>query len=51
VELVRASSISEDKPVLSSERAPHKNKTLTLKKVKKYLVMSPRWVSTPRLID
>jgi hypothetical protein len=34
--------------VLSSERAPQKNKTVTVKS-NKYLVMSPRWGSTPRL--
>jgi hypothetical protein len=29
--LARASSIKKDRPVLSSERAPHKNKTVTAK--------------------
>jgi hypothetical protein len=29
--LVRASSISKDRPVLLSERAPQKNKTITVK--------------------
>jgi hypothetical protein len=30
--LARASSIYKRKPVLLSERAPHKNKTVTVKK-------------------
>jgi hypothetical protein len=34
---------TKDRPVLSSERAPHKNKTVT--------VSSPRWGSTPRLTN
>jgi hypothetical protein len=38
------------RPVLSSERAPHKNKTVTLNS-KKYLVMSPTRGSITRLPD
>jgi hypothetical protein len=29
--LARASSIYKDRPILSPERTPHKNKTVTLK--------------------
>jgi hypothetical protein len=39
---------TKDRPVLLSESAPHKNKTVTVKS-NKYLVMNPRWSSTPRL--
>jgi hypothetical protein len=42
---------AKDRIALSSERAPQKNKTVTVKKSNKYLVMSPRWGSTPRLTD
>jgi hypothetical protein len=38
---------TKDRFVLSSERAPHKKKTVS--NSNKYLVMSPRWGSTPRL--
>jgi hypothetical protein len=39
-----------DRPVLSSERAPHGNKNVTVRQ-NKYLVMGPRWGSIPRLTD
>jgi hypothetical protein len=39
---------TKDRPVLSSERALHKNKT-ELSNSNKYLVMSPRWGSTPKI--
>jgi hypothetical protein len=39
---------TKDRPVVSSEKAPHKNKTVTSSS-NKYLVMSPRWGYTPRL--
>jgi hypothetical protein len=42
----RPAAIVNDRPVLSSERVPHKNKTVTV-----YLVMSHRWGATPRLTD
>jgi hypothetical protein len=43
---------TKDRPVLSSERAPHKNKTVNCQLViAKYLIMSPRWGSIPRLTD
>jgi hypothetical protein len=48
--LARTSRIKKYRSVLSSERAPQKNKTVTVKS-NKYLVMSPRWGSTPRLTD
>jgi hypothetical protein len=41
--------LTKNRPVLSSERAPHKNKTLS--NSNKYMVMSPSWGSTPRLTD
>jgi hypothetical protein len=41
---------TKDRHVLSSGRAPHKIKTVTVKS-NKYLVMSPSWGSTPRLTD
>jgi hypothetical protein len=41
---------TKDRLILSSERAHHKNKTVTVKS-NKYLVMSPRRGSTPRLAD
>jgi hypothetical protein len=42
----------KDRPVLSSERAPHKKQYCSCQIViAKYLVMSPRWGSTPRLTD
>jgi hypothetical protein len=34
-------TVTKDRPVLSPERAPHNNKTLSNRN--KYLVMSPRW--------
>jgi hypothetical protein len=34
----------KDRPVLSSERAPHKNKTVTCHTSNKDLVVSPKWV-------
>jgi hypothetical protein len=41
---------TKDRTVLSDERTPQKNKTVTVKN-KKYLVMNLRWGSTPRLTD
>jgi hypothetical protein len=42
----------KDRPVLSSDRAPHKEKNKTvIFNSNKYLVMSPRRGSTPRLTD
>jgi hypothetical protein len=41
---------TKDRPVVSSERAPHKNR-IVLPNSNKHLVMSPRWGSTPRLTD
>jgi hypothetical protein len=41
---------TKDRPVLSSEWAPHKNETV-MSNSNKYLVMSPKWGSTPRLND
>jgi hypothetical protein len=41
---------TKDRTVLLSEREPHKNKTIIVK-CNKYLVMSPRQGSTPRLTD
>jgi hypothetical protein len=46
--LARPASYAKDRPVLSSERTAHKKK---LSKNNKYLVMRPRWGSTPRLTD
>jgi hypothetical protein len=43
---MQAMSLTKDRHVLSSERAPHKKTNST-----KYLVISPRWGSTPRLTD
>jgi hypothetical protein len=34
---------TKDRLALSSERAPHGNKSVTVKQQKKYLVMSSRW--------
>jgi hypothetical protein len=42
---------TKDRPDLSSERAPHKNKTVNWHTSNKYLIMGPRWGSTPRLTD
>jgi hypothetical protein len=41
---------TKDRPIISSDWAPHKNKTVNFK-INQYLVMSPRWDSTPRLTD
>jgi hypothetical protein len=41
---------TNDRPILSSERVPHKDRTVTFEK-KKYLVMSPRRGSTSRQTD
>jgi hypothetical protein len=41
---------TKDRPALSSERAPHKKRPL-LSNSNKYLVMSPRRGSTPRLTN
>jgi hypothetical protein len=43
--------IRKDRPVLSSERAPHEDKTVTVTHSNKYLVEGPRWGLTPRLTD
>jgi hypothetical protein len=40
---------TNERTVLSSERAPHKNKTVS--NSYKYLVMITKWGSTPRLTD
>jgi hypothetical protein len=45
-----SAAYTKDRPVLSSERAPHKTRP-QLSNSYKYLVMSPRWGSTPRLTD
>jgi hypothetical protein len=43
---------TKDRSVLSSDRAPHIKKDRNCQIViAKYLVMSPRWGSTPRLTD
>jgi hypothetical protein len=42
---------TKDRPVLSSERAPHNKQDRNRQNSNKYLVMSPRWGSTPRLTD
>jgi hypothetical protein len=47
----RPAVYTKDRPVLSSERAPHKETRPWLSNLNKYLVMSPRWGSTPRLTD
>jgi hypothetical protein len=44
-------SAAKDRPVLSSERALHIKTRLWLSNSNKYLVMSLRWGSTPRLTD
>jgi hypothetical protein len=44
-------TLTKDRPVLSAVRVPHKDRTVTVKNSNKYLVMSPRWGSTPRLTD
>jgi hypothetical protein len=49
--MVHAQESTNDRPDLSSERAPHIDKTETLRKINKYLVMSPRRGSTPRQTD
>jgi hypothetical protein len=41
---------TKERPVLSSERAPHMDRTVTFNE-NKYLVMSPRRGSTPRQTD
>jgi hypothetical protein len=40
---------TKERPILSSERAPHKKQNRNCQNNNKYLVMSPRWGSTPRL--
>jgi hypothetical protein len=45
-----SAAYTKDRPVHSSERAPHEYKTVTVKS-NKYMVMSSRWGSTPRLTD
>jgi hypothetical protein len=42
--------LTKDRPDLSSERAPHMDRTVTFNE-NKYLVMSPRRGSTPRQTD
>jgi hypothetical protein len=42
---------TKDRPGLSSERAPHKKQDRNCQESNIYLVMSPRWGSTPRLTD
>jgi hypothetical protein len=42
---------TKDRPVLSSEGAPQKQDRNCQTVIAKYLVMSPRWGSTPRLTD
>jgi hypothetical protein len=42
---------TKDRPVLSSGRAPHKKQDRNCQESNKYLVMSPRWGSTPRFTD
>jgi hypothetical protein len=42
---------TNDRPVLSSEKAPHKNQDRNCQNSIKYLAMSPRWGSTPRLTN
>jgi hypothetical protein len=48
--LLQTMTLTKDRPVLSSERAPHNKKTITVKQ-SKYLVMSPDGGSIPRLTD
>jgi hypothetical protein len=52
----RRAAHTKDRPVLSSERASHGMKNVTVRRIlyserKKYLVISPRCSSTPRLTD
>jgi hypothetical protein len=42
---------TKDRPLLSSERKPNKKQDRNCQNSNKYLVMSPRWGSTPRLTD
>jgi hypothetical protein len=40
--------LTSDRPDLSSERAPHMDRTATFRQMNKYLIMSPRRGSKPR---
>jgi hypothetical protein len=48
--LAKPAAYEKDRPVLSSERAPHKNKAITVNS-NKYLVTISRCGSTPKLTD
>jgi hypothetical protein len=53
---MQAVTLTKDRPALSSERASHGMKNVTVRRIlyseqKKYLVISPRCGSTPRLTD
>jgi hypothetical protein len=42
---------NNDRLDLLSERSPHVDRTATFRKINKYLVISPRWGSSPRQTD